>query len=224
VHTDRSHRQHNSLPQLKSITAPDRGFQRAVKRALDVCLSAAALAVLAPALVAIGLTIRLTSFGPALYKWNVVGKDGQPFQSFKFRTMIVNADELKVKLLTLNEMDGPVFKMERDPRVTPVGRWLRKFSLDELPQLYSVLRGDMSLVGPRPPLQSEFEHFQAWHRKKLAVRPGITCLWQVSGRNRVTNFDDWVRMDLEYIDNWSLALDFKILYRTAVAVVRGTGV
>jgi lipopolysaccharide/colanic/teichoic acid biosynthesis glycosyltransferase len=137
--------------------------------------------------------------------------------------MVVNADRLKEQLLEQNEMEGPVFKLKADPRVTGVGRILRKFSLDELPQLWSVFKGDMSLVGPRPPLQGEYAQFTEYQKQKLAVKPGITCLWQISGRNEIRNFDDWVRLDLEYIQTWSLWLDFKILLLTIPAVVRGTG-
>jgi lipopolysaccharide/colanic/teichoic acid biosynthesis glycosyltransferase len=137
--------------------------------------------------------------------------------------MAVDADERKSELMAQNQMQGPVFKIRDDPRVTPLGRYLRMFSINELPQLWSVLKGDMSLVGPRPAFPHELERYELWHKRKLTVQPGITCLWQVRGRNRISRFDDWVRMDLEYIDNWSLWLDFKILVRTAVTVIRGSG-
>jgi len=158
-----------------------------------------------------------------LYPWRVVGRSGQRFVGYKFRSMVANADELKPQLLRQNEMTGPVFKLTRDPRITALGGWMRRYSFDELPQLYSVLVGDMSLVGPRPPLESEFVQFTDFQRQKLAVKPGITCLWQVSGRNRVHDFDDWVRLDLEYIRTWSLILDFQILARTLREVLRGSG-
>jgi lipopolysaccharide/colanic/teichoic acid biosynthesis glycosyltransferase len=138
--------------------------------------------------------------------------------------MGVDADARKASLAALNEMSGPVFKIKDDPRITPLGRILRKHSLDELPQLWSVFKGDMSLVGPRPPGPHEFERFEVWHRRKLSVRPGITCLWQVMGRNQIANFDDWVSLDLQYIDNWSLWLDLKIIAKTATVVIKGTGV
>lgn len=210
------------MSQALSLTHPPR-WQLGIKRALDVTVSAALLLGVSPLLLAIALAIKLTSPGPVLYHWLVVGQGGRPFTGYKFRTMVVNADALKSALLAENEMQGPVFKMKHDPRITPVGRVLRKFSLDELPQLWSVLVGDMSLVGPRPPLQSEYASFTDFQKQKMAVKPGITCLWQISGRNDIRDFDDWVRLDLEYIAHWSLALDFKILMLTIPAVVRGTG-
>ena len=148
---------------------------------------------------------------------------GIPFLSYKFRSMCKDADQRKAELLPKNEMSGPVFKVTDDPRVTPLGRFLRKYSLDELPQLWSVVKGDMSLVGPRPPLVTEYEQFTDFQKLKLAVKPGITCLWQVNGRNDVKDFDEWVRLDLEYIRNWSLRLDIKILLKTFGAVFAGTG-
>jgi lipopolysaccharide/colanic/teichoic acid biosynthesis glycosyltransferase len=194
-----------------------------VKRALDVAVSALLLVALAPLLALVALAVKLSSPGPVLYRWHVVGEKGREFTGYKFRTMVANADALKAALLAQNEMRGPVFKMADDPRITPVGRVLRKYSLDELPQLWSVLKGDMSLVGPRPAFRSELERYEFWQMRKLSTRPGITCLWQVRGRNAITDFDEWVRLDLEYIDTWSLWLDCKILARTAWAVVAGTG-
>jgi len=164
-----------------------------------------------------------TSAGPAFYQWRVVGFNKRPFKSWKFRTMLENADELKSKLWDKNEMQGPVFKMRDDPRITRVGRILRRFSLDELPQLYSVLKGDMSLVGPRPPLIGEVNRFESWQRRKLSLKPGLTCLWQVSGRNEIRDFNDWAKLDLEYIDNWSLWLDLKIFFKTVYVVLSGSG-
>ena len=137
--------------------------------------------------------------------------------------MYCDADDRKARLLEKNEMDGPVFKMTDDPRITGVGRWLRKYSLDELPQLWSVLKGDLSLVGPRPPLRSEYANFSEWQKLKLKVKPGITCLWQVGGRNRISDFNDWVGLDLQYIERWSLVLDFQILLKTAYTVIAGSG-
>jgi exopolysaccharide biosynthesis polyprenyl glycosylphosphotransferase len=194
------------------------------KRLFDVVFSAVLVVLLSPLLLAIAAAIKLTTPGlPVLYPWRVVGQKGVEFTGYKFTSMYADADALKPQLLGKNEMSGPVFKIKNDPRITPLGRILRKYSLDELPQLWSVIKGDMSLVGPRPAFRHELERFEMWQKRKLSVRPGITCLWQVRGRNRIRDFNEWVRMDLEYIDNWSLWLDFKILLRTAGAVLRGTG-
>jgi exopolysaccharide biosynthesis polyprenyl glycosylphosphotransferase len=195
-----------------------------VKRLMDIVISAALLIVLSPLLVLIAIAIKVTTPRlSVLYRWNVVGYNGRPFTGFKFTTMAEDADRRRDELVADNEMQGPVFKIRRDPRVTPLGRILRKFSLNELPQLWSVLKGDMSLVGPRPAFPHELERYQLWQKRKLSVRPGITCLWQVRGRNQISRFDEWVRMDFEYIDNWSLWLDVKILAKTAWTVVRGSG-
>jgi lipopolysaccharide/colanic/teichoic acid biosynthesis glycosyltransferase len=195
----------------------------ALKRALDVFTALLLLILLSPLFGILAILVKLTSRGPVFYRWQVVGKAGQPFVGYKFRSMVQDADALKNALLPRNEMVGPVFKLTRDPRVTPVGARMRRYSLDELPQLFSVLKGDMSLVGPRPPLVTEYERFTLFQKQKLAVKPGITCLWQVNGRNQVSDFDDWVRMDLEYIRNWSLGLDFRILFRTLREIVNGSG-
>lgn len=193
------------------------------KRCIDLTLGGLLLVVLFPVFLVIGFLVKLTSPGPIFYRWRVVGKDGKPFGSYKFRSMYQDADQRKAELQLKNEMSGPVFKLKNDPRITRLGTWLRKYSLDELPQLWSVLKGDMSLVGPRPPLQAEFERFTDWQKKKLQVKPGITGLWQISGRNDIRDFDDWVRMDLEYVRNWSLWMDFKILLRTIPVVIFGGG-
>jgi exopolysaccharide biosynthesis polyprenyl glycosylphosphotransferase len=195
-----------------------------VKRALDIVVSATLLVLLAPLFALIAAAIKLTTPKlPVFYPWRVIGYKGRPFTGYKFTTMVADADDRKADLMHLNEMTGPVFKIKNDPRMTPVGRWLRKFSLNELPQLWSVLKGDMSLVGPRPAGPHELVRYELWQKRKLCVQPGITCLWQVRGRNAITSFDDWVRMDFEYIDNWSLWLDVRILIRTAWTVVGGTG-
>ncbi len=194
-----------------------------VKRLIDLAGSATLLVLLAPLGLALAILVKLSSPGPALYRWRVVGQNGRAFVGYKFRSMVVDADRLKLGLLRQNEMIGPAFKLTDDPRITRVGGWMRRYSLDELPQLYSVLVGDMSLVGPRPPLQTEFLEFTGLHRRKLAVKPGITCLWQVNGRNTVRDFEDWIRLDLQYIREWSLTLDLKILLRTAGEVIRGSG-
>jgi len=193
------------------------------KRAFDFVTSLFLLVLLSPFFLVLALLVKFSSPGPILYRWRVVGKGGHPFVSYKFRSMVVNADELKTELEAQNEMKGPVFKLTHDPRITSVGMWMRRYSLDELPQLYSVLKGDMSLVGPRPPLVTEYSRFSDYQKQKLAVKPGITCLWQVSGRNEVRDFDEWVRFDLEYVQNWSLTLDFKILFKTVHEVFSGSG-
>jgi lipopolysaccharide/colanic/teichoic acid biosynthesis glycosyltransferase len=199
------------------------GNKVAFKRCVDIVVSATAMIVLWPLFLVLAIAVKLSSSGPVFYRWNVMGKDGEPFTSYKFRSMCPNADELKARLEALNEMSGPVFKLTNDPRVTAVGKRMRRYSLDELPQLYSVLKGDMSLVGPRPPLVSEYVRFTEYQKQKLAVKPGITCLWQVSGRNDVKNFDDWVKLDLEYIRRWTPMLDIKILVKTASEVFGGSG-
>jgi len=203
--------------------APPRPLYDISKRCFDAAVSALLLALLAPLLLLIALAIKVTSAGPVFYRWQVVGLGGRPFTGYKFRTMVVNADALKAQLMAANEMSGPVFKIKRDPRITPVGRFLRKLSLDELPQLWSVLKGDMSLVGPRPPLRTEYVQFTPWQRAKLSVKPGITCLWQIGGRNRVSNFDEWVQLDLDYIARRSFWFDLWILLRTVPAVLFGRG-
>lgn len=214
----------HGIPIITYSPAPMKDWQLFIKRIVDIVGSSIGLILLFPIFIIIMLAIKLTSRGPIFYRWKVVGLNKKPITSYKFRTMVVNADELKQRLLKNNEMRGPVFKMKKDPRVTRIGRVLRKFSLDELPQLWSVLKGDLSLVGPHPPLQTELYRFEDWHRRKLSIKPGLTCLWQVNGRNKIDDFDEWVRMDLQYIDNWSLWLDFKILLKTFPAVFSGTGV
>ena len=194
-----------------------------IKRIIDIIISTVLLIILLPIFICIILLVKVTSKGPLIYKWHVMGKDGKPFTGYKFRTMILNADYLKTSLLKSNEMTGPVFKMKNDPRITKVGKFLRKYSLDELPQLWSVLKGEMSLVGPRPAGPKEWSQYEEWQKRKLSVTPGITCLWQINGRNEIHEFDDWVKLDLEYIDNWSLWLDFKILLQTIPTVLKGTG-
>ncbi|HTV43072.1 MAG TPA: sugar transferase [Candidatus Sulfotelmatobacter sp.] len=172
----------------------------------------------------IAIAIKVSSRGPVFFKQQRSGQNGRPFTLYKFRTMVTNAEQYKHELEAMNEMRGPVFKLTNDPRVTRVGRFLRKFSLDELPQLWNVLRGDMSLVGPRPLPVDEVKRFSDLaHRRRLSVKPGLTCLWQICGRNQIIDFKEWVRLDLQYIDNWSLWLDVKILLLTIPAVFRGTG-
>ena len=194
-----------------------------IKRILDIIFSTVLLIMFLPIFISVVFLVKVTSKGPAFFKWHVIGKNGKPFTGYKFRTMIVNSDSYKKNLLNSNEMTGPVFKMKNDPRVTKFGKFLRKYSLDELPQLWSVLKGDMSLVGPRPAGPHEWDQYETWQKRKLSVIPGMTCLWQVNGRNEVYEFDEWVKLDLEYIDNWNLWLDIKILFKTIPTVLKGTG-
>jgi exopolysaccharide biosynthesis polyprenyl glycosylphosphotransferase len=195
-----------------------------IKQVIDVVGSAVLLLLGWPLLLAVALAIRLTSPGPILFRQKRCGVNGRPFTMLKFRSMQTNAEQRKAELEFMNEMEGPVFKITNDPRITPIGRFLRKYSLDELPQLFNVLRGEMSLVGPRPLPVDEVKRFDDLaYRRRLSVKPGLTCLWQISGRNEVRDFKDWVRLDLEYIDNWSLWLDLKILWWTVPAVLAGSG-
>jgi len=196
--------------------------QMALKRAFDILSSGIGLWVLAPLLATVALLVRLTSRGPVLFRQTRVGLHGRPFRMLKFRTMVENAEALKAQLAAHNEVDGPVFKMKRDPRITPIGRFLRKFSIDELPQLINVLRGDMSVVGPRPPVPSEVAKYEPWQRRRLSVRPGLTCIWQVSGRNEIS-FEQWMYMDLQYIDNWSFPKDISLILKTLPVVFTGRG-
>jgi lipopolysaccharide/colanic/teichoic acid biosynthesis glycosyltransferase len=198
-------------------------WKLAVKRAIDLVGALALIVLLSPLLVALAMVVRLSSAGPIFYRWQARGRNGRPFTAYKFRTMVRDADARKAELLAYNYMLGPVFKLAEDPRVTRAGRWLRRYSLDELPQLWNVLKGEMSLVGPRPPHGHEYVQFELWQMRKLSVTPGLTCLWQVNGRNRIRDFGQWARLDLDYIDHWSLRLDFSILLRTVGAVIAGTG-
>ena len=182
------------------------------------------LIVLSPVFLVIAIAIKLSAPGPVFFQQKRSGLNGAPFTLYKFRTMVTNAEQFQHELTAMNEMSGPVFKVTNDPRVTPIGKFLRKYSLDELPQFYNVLHLEMSLVGPRPLPVDEVQRFDNLaHRRRLSVKPGLTCLWQISGRNEVSDFRDWVRLDLEYIDNWSIWLDLKILLLTIPAVLRGTG-
>jgi len=192
------------------------------KRSLDLTASLAGLLLLVPLFLAVGIGIRVTSRGPVFFVQERVGLRGRRFRMVKFRTMVADAESRLQQVRHLNEADGPVFKVKADPRITPLGRLLRKASIDELPQLWNVLRGDMSLVGPRPPIPAEVEKYERWQRRRLSMRPGITCLWQVSGRSEL-DFDTWMKLDLQYIDNWSLGLDFMILAKTLPAVFSGRG-
>ena len=199
------------------------GWPVILKRILDITISLAMLVFLSPLLLVVAALIKLTSEGPVFFMQDRLGLNKRRFRICKFRTMVADAEQKQVALEHLNEQQGPVFKIQADPRITPLGRILRKTSIDELPQLFNVLKGEMSLVGPRPLPFRDYEGFdQDWHRRRFSVRPGITCLWQISGRNSI-GFDKWMELDMRYIDEWSLWLDFRILASTIPAVLKGTG-
>jgi exopolysaccharide biosynthesis polyprenyl glycosylphosphotransferase len=211
-------------PVLVFRSTPESSWQGVCKHIIDAVGSAVLLCVLLLPMALIALAIRMTSPGPVLFRQERCGLHGRPFTMLKFRSMVTDAEQRQHELAALNEMAGPVFKVSKDPRITPIGAFLRRYSVDEWPQLFNVLRGEMSLVGPRPLPVYEVEKFDdPAHRRRLSVKPGLTCLWQVSGRNEVRDFRDWVRLDLEYIDNWSLWLDMKILVRTVPVVLTGAG-
>ena len=197
-------------------------WQIAVKRAMDIVMSALAVVVLLPVLLAVALLIRLTSRGPVFYVQERVGREGEPFRMLKFRSMYRDAHERRDEHAEQNIHQGPIFKIRDDPRITPVGRAIRRLSIDEFPQFFNVLMGHMSLVGPRPALPEEFLDYTERERQRLLVKPGVTCIWQVSGRSDV-DFDTWIDMDLEYIEGWSLGLDLKLLAKTVPAVITGRG-
>src|SRR2546423_10804129 len=211
-------------PMLVFRSTPEVSWALLVKAIIDRVFAFLLLIVFAIPMLLIALGIRLTSPGPILFRQKRAGRFGKPFVMLKFRSMSSDAEMRKAELEPFNQMSGPVFKVEKDPRVTPFGNWLRRTSMDELPQLVNVLSGDMSLVGPRPLPIYEVERFEdSAQRRRLSVKPGLTCLWQISGRNEVKDFRDWVRLDLDYIDRWSLGLDLKILLRTIPAVLSGLG-
>ncbi|HOK78216.1 MAG TPA: sugar transferase [Verrucomicrobiota bacterium] len=211
-------------PTLVFRSGPEVSWPMMVKRVIDFAGAAVLILIFGVPMLIVALAIKLTSPGPVLFRQLRSGLNGKPFTMLKFRSMVTDAEQRRHELEVLNEMSGPVFKVTNDPRVTPLGRFLRRYSIDEWPQLFNVLRGEMSLVGPRPLPVDEVKRFDDLaHRRRLSVKPGLTCLWQVSGRNNVRDFREWVRLDLEYIDNWSLWLDLKILLRTIPAVLSGTG-
>jgi exopolysaccharide biosynthesis polyprenyl glycosylphosphotransferase len=210
------------LPVMAFRTTPEYSWQILFKNVFDRFAAAVMLVFASAIMLATALLIKLTSRGAVFFRQVRQGYRGKPFTLLKFRTMVSNAEQLKAELEVLNEMDEVVFKIERDPRITKIGRVLRKWSIDELPQLFNILKGEMSLVGPRPMLHTEIDKFKYWQRRKLSVKPGLTCLWQISGRSNLT-FEEWMRLDLEYIDNWSLGLDFRILLKTIPVVLTAKG-
>lgn len=198
-------------------------FDLFIKRMIDVVGSIVAIILFSPLMIIAAVGILVSNGRPVFYPWEIIGYDKRVVKGWKFRTMIKDADKLKEELLDKNEMEFPVFKISNDPRIFPFGKWLRKWSIDETPQLFSVLIGRLSLVGPRPYGPHEIEHLESWHRRKMSVKPGITCLWQVSGRNEINKFDDWIKLDLEYIDNWSIWLDLTIIIKTVITIIKGKG-
>ncbi len=210
------------LPMISPSEIRISGLNQLVKRSFDILIASLLLILLSPILAVIALLIKLGSPGPIVFKQKRVGKNGQLFEMYKLRSMVKDAEAQKSALVALNEADGPLFKMRNDPRVTGIGKWLRRSSFDELPQLYNVIRGEMSLIGPRPPLPTEVAEYQEWHLRRLEVAPGITGLGQVSGRSELT-FDEVALLDIYYIENWSLFLDTKILLQTIPRVILGSG-
>lgn len=211
------------MPLIHFRTPPGDHWTLGLKRVFDVLASLMLLILFSPFFLIISILIKLTSPGPVFFKQKRIGLNGRLFSLYKFRSMFLGAEKGLDTLQERNEMRGPVFKIKNDPRITPIGKFLRRFSLDELPQLWNVLRGDMSLVGPRPPIPGEVSLYERRDRRRLSMRPGLTCIWQVSGRNQISDFESWVRLDLEYIDNWSFGRDMMLLLRTIPTVLKGTG-
>ena len=211
------------IPLIHFQTPPGDRWELSMKRLFDVAVSALLLLLFSPVFIVLSLAIKLTSPGPVFFVQRRIGLNGRPFKLYKFRSMFAGAEDGLKELQACNEMRGPVFKMRDDPRITPIGKVLRRYSLDELPQLWNVFRGEMSLVGPRPPIPNEVSLYERKCRRRLSMRPGMTCIWQVSGRNEISDFDSWVRLDLEYIDNWSFGRDLYLLWRTIPAVLFGHG-
>ena len=212
----------HDMPMLTFSTTPENEDLLLLKRVVDFLMALVFLVVLSPLFLVLALLIKLTSRGPVFYRQTRCGLGGRKFTVYKFRSMRADADLLRDELEALNELDGPVFKITNDPRCTAVGTFMRKFSLDELPQLVNILKGDMSFVGPRPPLPEEVEKYERWQRRRLRMHPGLTCLWALEGRNKL-NFKRWMELDLEYIDHWSPSLDWKILVKTIPVVLLGRG-
>jgi len=211
------------LSLVSNYTGAMEGWQVEMKRLLDILISGIALIIFLPFFLITATAIKLTSSGPVFFVQERIGLNKRRFRVYKFRTMVPDAEKKQTELESLNEVSGPVFKIKKDPRITSVGRILRKLSIDELPQLFNVLKGDMSLVGPRPLPVRDYNGFsEDWHRRRFSVRPGITCLWQVNGRSD-TAFEKWMELDMEYIDHWSLALDLRIVLKTIPAILKGAG-
>jgi exopolysaccharide biosynthesis polyprenyl glycosylphosphotransferase len=203
--------------EIIEIERKESAIYNMAKRALDIIASTLGLIILSPILLVVAILIKLESKGPAIFSQKRIGLNKKEFKMYKFRSMVQNAEELKEKLAKKNEMSGPMFKMKNDPRVTKVGRFIRKTSIDELPQLINVLKGEMSLVGPRPSLPKEVSKFEPWMLKRLSVKPGLTCYWQVSGRNNI-DFENWMKLDLQYVNDRSFWLDLKLILKTATVL------
>jgi exopolysaccharide biosynthesis polyprenyl glycosylphosphotransferase len=214
---------YDELPFLTFINTPTNKLTHQWKFVVDMLASFFIILIWSPVLALIALAIKVTSKGPVIFKQKRVGLRGREFNIYKFRTMVQDAEKLKVLLEKQNEMDGPVFKIKNDPRITKIGKLLRKTGLDEVPQFFNVLKGDMSLVGPRPPLPSEVEQYERWQLRRLSMRPGITCIWQIAPNRNSISFEEWMKLDLQYIDTWSLKIDFILLIRTIKTVARGSG-
>jgi exopolysaccharide biosynthesis polyprenyl glycosylphosphotransferase len=210
------------IPTMSLSSTPTKDTELVLKTLIDYTVAALGILILSPLFILVGLAIKATSTGPIFFKQTRSGLNGRDFTLYKFRTMVADAENMKKDLSSTNEMDGPVFKMKKDPRVTTIGLFLRKTSFDELPQLVNILKGEMSLVGPRPPLPAEVAQYHNWQRRRLSMKPGLTCIWQVSGRNDIS-FEQWMKMDLEYIDKWSLFLDIKLLGLTVKEVLASKG-
>lgn len=207
---------------MQLINIANQNRYEKIKRFFDICLSTAALVVLSPLLLAIAILIYLEDKGPVIYSQTRIGKDGRAFKLYKFRSMCVDADEKLKDLQKLNERDGPVFKIKNDPRVTKVGKFIRKTCIDELPQLVNIIKGDMSIVGPRPPLPNEVEQYNSYQKQRLLVVPGLTCYWQIQ-KGEETTFDEWVELDLKYIKERSILLDFRLILLTFKVILSGKG-
>jgi exopolysaccharide biosynthesis polyprenyl glycosylphosphotransferase len=213
----------NEAGKLTLVDIPSRKLAHDVKSVTDVLFSSAALIMLSPFLIIIAALVKLSSDGPVFFQQERIGLRGRKFKLFKFRTMVMDAEKLLEGLKEKNEMDGPTFKLKDDPRITPIGKFLRRTGLDELPQLYNVVRGEMSLIGPRPPLESEVKQYERWQLRRLSVKPGITCTWQIMPHRNDIKFEKWMRMDLNYIDNWSLLKDFQLIFKTISTMIFATG-
>jgi lipopolysaccharide/colanic/teichoic acid biosynthesis glycosyltransferase len=211
------------IPFITFKNTPKNSFALAWKSFTEFWVSFGIIFLLSPIMLLITILIKLTSKGPVIFKQERVGLRGRKFYIFKFRTMVQNAEELKENLKALNESDGPTFKIKKDPRITLIGRFLRKTGLDELPQLFNVLKGEMSLIGPRPPLASEVEKYERWHLRRLSIKPGITCTWQIIPNRHEVVFDKWMKLDIQYIDSWSIKKDLQLFVRTIKTVLNGTG-